>query len=1044
MLATGYVSPDLGAGSRPGATRVPFTVGDRVAAAVDVGSGNLLVTTSDLAVPRLSGQLGFGLVYNSASLLPGSRSVSATMVSPGWSTRLGADVRLVLDSDNSTITYYGPDGRVGVFTPIAANPNTYTSPAGFKMTLTRQSGWTLLDHESGDSTIFNSGGRPIFLDDREGGRSTLTYASGVLSRVDSDAGTTAARRVTVTTSGGKLTGLSQASPAARSVAYGYTSGKLTSITDALSRTTSFGYDGSGRLASITAPGGGVTSISYDTAGRVASITQPTASAAAAVTRFSYSAGQTLVADPNTNQSLPITSVPRTTYAIGAGMFMVNQATDPSGAVRAQTFTPFFDVASATDANGTATAGYDPAVNGGESLTSTSSPTGAGTSATYANPAGPSQYQPNSVTNAQGSTSLFTYSGAGNPASSSDAMAATASITYNTNRTIATATDPSGAVTSYGYDANGQLTSITPPAGNSLGARAFSYDAFGRLGTFTSGRGVIETYSYDAADRITGVAYSGTRSGSIAYTYTPAGYLSTRVDVSGTTTWTYDPVGRTASRVHTAFGGTFAYTYDKAGNIATESNPGGTTSYTYDTRSLVTRIIDHSGRTIDFAHDATGRRTDTWFATNTAHTTFAMHTHTDYDASNRVTRVWSARASNDATRVSDLSYSYASPGPAACANAPTLGADTGIRWAQTDNITGLVSSYCYDKGNRLLSATTPGGDNYAYTYDVNGNLTQSVKNGATVFAVTVNSANQISSTGYTYDAAGNLRTDPALGTITVSGTEQMTSRNSTAGNATYVYAGDDQTELIASSLNASSTPARQMAYGRTDANGLPILEALQWFTSGMSYFTHDPSGTPLAFHSHTGQTHYYALDGLGSAVTLVNHSGLVSATYAYDPYGKITVGAPAGGSAAEINPYRYAGGIVDASAGSTLIKFGHRWYDTTLGRFTQQDSLEFLNDPTRANRYAYAGDNPINNIDPTGLVDCDAAAAGAGFLGAVVGGLFGAFSGAAAGPVGSAVGAVSGAISGARNAAEFTGAACESDSDEPIDRIGDGIEAVIYP
>ena len=45
----------------------------------------------------------------------------------------------------------------------------------------------------------------------------------------------------------------------------------------------------------------------------------------------------------------------------------------------------------------------------------------------------------------------------------------------------------------------------------------------------------------------------------------------------------------------------------------------------------------------------------------------------------------------------------------------------------------------------------------------------------------------------------------------------------------------------------------------------------------------------------------------------------------------------------------------------------RWYDPVTGRFTQQDSLETLADPTRANRYEYAASNPLNYIDPTGLI-----------------------------------------------------------------------------
>lgn len=65
-VQTGYVSSALGAGERPGATRIPFTIGDRIGAQVDAGSGNLLVTAGLFSLPWRSGApLEVGLAYNS-------------------------------------------------------------------------------------------------------------------------------------------------------------------------------------------------------------------------------------------------------------------------------------------------------------------------------------------------------------------------------------------------------------------------------------------------------------------------------------------------------------------------------------------------------------------------------------------------------------------------------------------------------------------------------------------------------------------------------------------------------------------------------------------------------------------------------------------------------------------------------------------------------------------------------------------------------------------------------------------------------------------
>ena len=49
-------------------------------------------------------------------------------------------------------------------------------------------------------------------------------------------------------------------------------GRPTSVTDALNKTTSYGYDGEGRLTSVTAPEGNIVSLTRDGRGRVITTT----------------------------------------------------------------------------------------------------------------------------------------------------------------------------------------------------------------------------------------------------------------------------------------------------------------------------------------------------------------------------------------------------------------------------------------------------------------------------------------------------------------------------------------------------------------------------------------------------------------------------------------------------------------------------------------------------------------------------------------------------------------------------------------------------
>jgi len=713
----------------------------------------------------------------------------------------------------------------------------------------------------------------------------------------------------------------------------------------------------------------VTSFTYDELGRVQTIIQPTATAGAtAVTRMSYPGNTTVVADPNTNQAASIGDVPRTTYTYTTdGMKLIAKATDPSGNARSATYTSFLDVASAGNTAGTTTGSYSAQVNGGESLTGITGASGASSSFSYGN-TGPAQYQPGGSTDGQGNASTYTYSGAGNKLSAADAAGAEAKVTYNNDGTVATATSPAGSVTTFGYDADKQLQSIVPPGGSSLTNRSYSYDGFGRMSSYTSGRGVTENYRYDAADRLTGTTYVGGGGGApVTYTFDDAGQMTRRVDSSGTTTMTYDPLGRLASRVHSADGVKISYGYDKAGNLATVTDPTGATKYEYSSRNTVVKMVLPNGQQTDFGYDADGRRVDTWHGTVTGHATWDAHTRTNYDAAGRVTRIYTAQASNENNRASDLSYSYASNGTA-CSGGKPAGTITDLRQKMTDHVTGKVTTYCYDKANRLVSATTPGGDSFTYTYDANGNRLEQKKNGQVVQTQTVNSADQLNMTGYSFDASGNLTASPMQGELTYNATEQMTRRAGTTTDpenpsaaSTYSYAGTNQNELI--TLTKPGDAVRRYTYGRTDSDGLPLIEAVAAGAS-RNYISYDPNGTPIAIRTANGQTQYYAEDGLGSTVALINQAGTQTADYTYDPNGEVTVTSPTNDPIITINPFRYAGGTYDYSSG--LIKFGQRWYDPNTGRFTQQDSLETLADPSRANRYEYAASNPINYVDPTGM------------------------------------------------------------------------------
>jgi RHS repeat-associated protein len=98
--------------------------------------------------------------------------------------------------------------------------------------------------------------------------------------------------------------------------------------------------------------------------------------------------------------------------------------------------------------------------------------------------------------------------------------------------------------------------------------------------------------------------------------------------------------------------------------------------------------------------------------------------------------------------------------------------------------------------------------------------------------------------------------------------------------------------------------------------------------------------------------YRLADGLGSTVALANASGTVTDTYTYDVFGAVR--SHTGTSGTE---FTFTGEQTDPNG---LEYLRARYYDPAVGRFLSRDPL--------GGGYPYAGGNPANMTDPTGLYE----------------------------------------------------------------------------
>jgi RHS repeat-associated protein len=122
------------------------------------------------------------------------------------------------------------------------------------------------------------------------------------------------------------------------------------------------------------------------------------------------------------------------------------------------------------------------------------------------------------------------------------------------------------------------------------------------------------------------------------------------------------------------------------------------------------------------------------------------------------------------------------------------------------------------------------------------------------------------------------------------------------------------------------------------------------------------GHDLLARYDSGTWAYHLNDGLGSVRQLADSVGQVVASYSFSPFG-----VPLGESGGE--PYGFTGEQWDASAG--LVYLRARYYEPETGRFFVPDPLiGIVGDfamPQSLNPYDYVGGDPINYVDPTGLI-----------------------------------------------------------------------------
>ena len=467
---------------------------------------------------------------------------------------------------------------------------------------------------------------------------------------------------------------------------------------------------------------------------------------------------------------------------------------------------------------------------------------------------------------------------------------------------------------------------------------------------TNARGITATNSYDALNRLTGTTYSdGTPSVSLFYDQSSYNGLSIAngkyrrtgmSDGSGSTAWSYNALGEIVAEQRTIAGVTKSVTYSHNvdGSLASVTYPSGRQiAFSYSNAQRTLSAIDTSTG-VKYASKAIyaphGAPSSVVFG-NTA--SYSGLTETD-SYNNRLQLTGQVVTAAGGTTVLNLQYGF-----------PASPANNEDPVSVTNNLVpGRSASLQYDTLNRISAgssqATTgPSCWGQNFQYDRWGNLQAAGLTQCPGYILNVSvTNNQITSSGFSYDASGNMTND---GNYTY--LYDAEGRITSGGGVAYTYDGSG-IRVKKSNGKLYWRSVTSFSLEETDLSGN--------VTDGYVYF----NGRLTARLDASNNVFYYFSDRLGSTKLITQSDGSVCYDTDYLPFG---AELPVRNSCAP--NYKFTGFERDPETGLDYAFL--RYYSSRLARFLAPDPVAGTpSQPQSLNRYTYALNNPCAYTDPLGL------------------------------------------------------------------------------
>ena len=373
-----------------------------------------------------------------------------------------------------------------------------------------------------------------------------------------------------------------------------------------------------------------------------------------------------------------------------------------------------------------------------------------------------------------------------------------------------------------------------------------------------------------------------------------------------------------------------YSYSPGGLLnTTQHDDGARTDYLYDPVGRLIGIWAPNDDYVVFAHDKAGRLTEKWLPNG-------ITARYEWNADNTLATLTNRVGDTDQLILTRHSYGYNGLGRKQTAldrsgllTQPALNQSWSYD-ALDNRVAAAASVALFDAANQLIelrNGSATGTLLSAFVYDANGNLSKKCQGGSVTRTATNCTGKSV--TTLTWDAEDRL-----VGVSTPTGSE------------TYTY--DAEGRRINKTSNGVATNDLY--------DGADITAEVDNAGRRLVTYTHGPNMDDPLIRITPNQTLYYHADGLGSIVATSNPGGSVISSQLYDAWGNRT------NSSGTIPTYGYTGREPDATG---LIYYRARYYDPSIGRFISRDPAGM---PDGINRYAYVGNDPVNLVDPSGLVD----------------------------------------------------------------------------